>query len=153
MSGAKGSELLLLMVIQSPAIGPRQDRSGSRKSFKAQGRQLLAEMGRRAFPVAAWSSHPQKKDEKNLARFLISKRVNIGRPAIEPARVKRPMPDLVGMSLRKGLQRLAGMPLRVIIRGSGRIVDQSPRSGTLVAGPGTCLLTLSNEPDKVHAVH
>ena len=54
------------------------------------------------------------------------------------------MPDLIGMSLRKGLRLLDGSPIVINIKGTGEIVKQSPTPGTPLKQNMECLLTLES---------
>ncbi len=54
------------------------------------------------------------------------------------------MPDLRGMSLRKSLQLLQGFPVALAINGSGRVVRQSPPSGSELTRESSCSLYLEN---------
>ncbi len=54
------------------------------------------------------------------------------------------MPEVTGLSLRKGLQRISSFNLKVKIKGSGRIVAQNPASGEPLADAGDCTLTLES---------
>ncbi|MDF1577878.1 MAG: penicillin-binding transpeptidase domain-containing protein [Desulfobulbales bacterium] len=60
--------------------------------------------------------------------------------------VKRPdvMPDLQGLSLRKGLRVLQPFGVRVKVVGSGRIVDQEPAAG-VIFDAGECRLSLRTD--------
>ena len=58
----------------------------------------------------------------------------------------RIMPDLTGLSLRKGLRLLQGIEVEVRVEGSGRIVSQRPEAGKVLEKGGQCLLTLKNDP-------
>lgn len=63
------------------------------------------------------------------------------------------MPDLKGLSLRKSLRLLQGMPVELQIQGTGRVVDQKPRPGTSLKGITECVLILEKQenivPDKL----
>ena len=48
------------------------------------------------------------------------------------------MPDVVGISLRQAVSRLTSSGLQVRMRGSGMVVDQRPRPGTVVARGSVC---------------
>ncbi len=60
--------------------------------------------------------------------------------------VKRPevMPDLHGLSLRKGLRVLQTFGVKVTVVGSGRIVEQEPAAGAVFDG-GECRLSLRSD--------
>ncbi len=53
------------------------------------------------------------------------------------------MPDLIGLSLRKGLRLLQGAEIEVTVRGTGRIVSQSPEAGNVLEKGDVCILTLA----------
>ena len=53
-----------------------------------------------------------------------------------------PMPDLVGMSLRRALRLLQDKKVKIRIQGTGRVVAQSPSAGIPLDGVKECLLTL-----------
>ena len=59
------------------------------------------------------------------------------------------MPDLIGLSLRKGLRLLDGSPVIINIEGTGQIVKQSPPSGTPLKQNMECRLILKRH-DKVN---
>lgn len=63
------------------------------------------------------------------------------------------MPDLKGLSLRKSLRLLQGIPVELQIQGTGRVVDQKPRPGTSFKGITECVLLLEKQenivPDKL----
>jgi Penicillin-binding Protein dimerisation domain/PASTA domain len=52
------------------------------------------------------------------------------------------MPDLSGLSLRKSLRLLQSAEVDVTVRGTGRIVSQSPKAGEKLEKGGRCILTL-----------
>lgn len=52
------------------------------------------------------------------------------------------MPDLTGMSLRKSLRLIQGMPLEISIQGTGQVVAQKPPPGTPIKETTMCLLIL-----------
>ncbi len=111
----------------------------------------LAALGRRLLPVLAVSStfdhiaeHPGRKSEENYRRFLISRRLELPEEKKAYAGVDKVMPEVTGLSLRKGLQRISPYHLKVSIRGSGRIVAQNPAPGEPVAESGACELILSS---------
>jgi len=52
------------------------------------------------------------------------------------------MPDLIGLSLRKGLRLLEGSPIEIKIEGTGRIVRQAPPPGTPLKQDMECRLIL-----------
>lgn len=66
-------------------------------------------------------------------------------PAIEEIRVGRGaekvvMPDLTGLPMRKALSRIEGKGLIIKVSGSGRLVEQVPKPGTLIDRGEICYL-------------
>ncbi|BHH84078.1 hypothetical protein LA52FAK_23670 [Desulforhopalus sp. 52FAK] len=57
------------------------------------------------------------------------------------------MPDLIGLSLRKGLRLLEGSPVEIKIEGTGRIVKQIPKPGTPLKQDMECRLILERHED------
>lgn len=55
------------------------------------------------------------------------------------------MPDLEGLSLRKSLRLIQGMPLEISIQGSGKVVSQKPPPGTPIKETTPCLLVLKQD--------
>ena len=112
----------------------------------------LASIGQRLLPVLTEymnreyaDVHPVEKNQKNYRRFFISKRL---KPPEQKEHNNLPldsiMPDVIGLSLRKGLQLINAYDLKVSIRGSGRIVAQNPASGEPIAVADNCELTLES---------
>lgn len=58
------------------------------------------------------------------------------------------MPDLIGLSLRKSLRLLQGVPVDLKIEGTGRVVDQRPLAGASLKGVEQCVLHLATPEDK-----
>ncbi len=57
----------------------------------------------------------------------------------------REMPDLLGVSLRKSLRMLKGLPLSVSIEGSGWVVQQTPPAGTPLEKVTSCRIILERQ--------
>jgi len=66
-------------------------------------------------------------------------------PAAGPSEPNR-MPDLRGMSAREAATLAARDGLIVELKGSGRVVAQTPEPGTELEAVTTCILTLSRTP-------
>ncbi len=62
------------------------------------------------------------------------------------------MPDLAGFSLRKGLRLLQRADVHVTVRGTGRIVSQTPKAGKVLKKGEHCVLTLKIDPAPKDAV-
>lgn len=58
------------------------------------------------------------------------------------------MPDIVGMSLRKGLRMLDGSPVKIKIEGTGRIVRQFPTPGTPLKQNMECRIILGRHENQ-----
>lgn len=57
------------------------------------------------------------------------------------------MPDLIGLSLRKGLRLLDGSPIIINIEGTGEIVKQTPGPGTPLKQNTECFLILKKHDE------
>jgi cell division protein FtsI (penicillin-binding protein 3) len=55
---------------------------------------------------------------------------------------KEVMPDLTGLPIRSALTRIEGKGLIIKVSGKGKVVDQSPRPGTIVEKGEFCFLKL-----------
>lgn len=142
---AKAPTLLLLMVAQrdklyplvkSAAAAPDPEVSLARKILPAL---LAAAQGQRATAPAA------ERDPANFTQFLISRRMDFQEQPGAPSAGIGTMPEVTGLSLRKGLQRLNPYHLLVNIEGSGRIIRQSPGAGSPLHGVDECTLTLETK--------
>lgn len=146
---AKSPELLLFMVTQQDELGPFPD-THKRVSLTGFGKDLLGEMYASVEKSSdpghyVASAIPNKANQSNYTQFLISNRINYQEKGICGADRVKVMPQLVGLSLRKGLQRLNEYDLQVKIQGSGQIVSQLPAPGEPLQGIGECVLTLDPE--------
>ena len=50
------------------------------------------------------------------------------------------MPDLTGLSMRNALTRIEGKGLIIKVSGNGRVVEQTPRPGTMIEKGEICYL-------------
>ncbi len=75
----------------------------------------------------------EKVTRRPLKR-TIQETMHIGKP---PGR----MPNLRGLSMRAALNRIRALELKLKVSGSGRVVDQHPKPGTLVENGVVCFLT------------
>lgn len=88
---------------------------------------------------------PPVRSRENLRQFFISKRLQFHEgPEKGEAPVMR-MPQLRGISLRRGLQRLAPYRMRVKINGTGTIIAQYPLPDTALGESDECILTLDSK--------
>lgn len=55
------------------------------------------------------------------------------------------MPDLVGLSLRKSFRLLRGSRVQISFHGTGRVVSQKPKAGTILKRGEQCFLVLESE--------
>ncbi len=54
------------------------------------------------------------------------------------------MPDLVGFSLRKSLRLLQASRLKIVVKGSGRVISQVPEAGAMITKGDACELLLGS---------
>jgi beta-lactam-binding protein with PASTA domain len=50
------------------------------------------------------------------------------------------MPDLTGLSMRNALSRIEGKGLIIKVSGNGKVVEQTPKPGTMVERGDICYL-------------
>ena len=144
----KNPNVLLLMAVDYGTLYPLPPgATGTKKNKKD-----LAGVGRRLLPVITGYGvqeqivkHPAGKSEENYRRFLISRRLELPEQVKNYGLVNKRMPEVTGLSLRKGLQRISPYHLNVRINGSGRIVAQTPAPGEPLATTGVCELTLQSQ--------
>lgn len=145
LAPAKQPKFLLLMAIEQDCLQPLPDAKNSDKAALEQmGKDLLAMLIKTA-PPENLPAKPPEKSQENLRQFFISKRLNFRNTpgkANEPAPV---MPQMRGLSLRKGLQQIDKYKMKVRINGSGRIVAQYPLPGQPLTGVDECILTLDTK--------
>lgn len=82
------------------------------------------------------------EDEDDIVSFanVSTKRENSGKQKI----VRSTMPNLINKSLREAISILSDLNIRYSIKGSGRISQQSIKSGTPLNGSQICILTCSS---------
>ncbi|HHO47444.1 MAG TPA: hypothetical protein ENN06_03145 [Desulfobacteraceae bacterium] len=143
---AKAPKLVLAMLTSQDDLFPAAG------AMRQDSRQELAQLGTSILPVLLGESEklasepfPTEPDRANYSRFLISRRVNYQERETRTADADAVMPELTGLSLRKGLQRLNGHRLALTIEGSGRIVRQRPAAGHPLEGVQECILSLESE--------
>ncbi len=144
----KRPKIVMVMAVNHDGLLPLSPKMYRRKrnneTMAGLGRKLLprlaavcsAEESRPAFPLA--------KSEENYRRFLISRRLDINGQKHQYAAQKAAMPDVTGLSLRKGLRKIGSLNLEITISGSGRIVAQEPAAGTPLADAESCRLVLKS---------
>lgn len=135
--------MLLIMALERNTLDP-VPKAKKKSSLASVGKTLLTDLYREAGQEQV-AEYPAGKNQENFARFLISRRVEYTRLPESITGKEADMPELVGMSLRKGLQQLSRYNLRITIRGSGRIVSQSPPAGERLGTVERCQLILESE--------
>ncbi|MCL2458627.1 MAG: hypothetical protein FWF31_07230 [Desulfobulbus sp.] len=139
---ARQPKFLLLMAIEQDHLYPKTtDKGSGLGALETMGKELLAGFAKNQTTDAVEAVAPERSKE-NLRQFFISKRLNY-REA--PGKISEPvgtMPQMRGMSLRKGLQQLDKYKMKVRVNGSGRIVAQYPLPGQPLLGVNECILTL-----------
>ena len=142
---ARQPRYLLLVAVEQDHLYPRSNDKGSGlAALEAMGKELLAGFVRSPSTETV-SDRPPERSRENLQQFFISKRLNF-REA--PGKANEPvptMPQMRGMSLRKGLQQIDKFKMKVRINGSGRIVAQYPLPGQSLVGIDECILTLDSK--------
>lgn len=141
---AKTPALLLLMVAQRDELYPLVKAADA-------GAGMEAPFARKMLPALLAATAEQStagpaavKDPANYSQFLISRRMDFQDRPVAAGAEEEKMPEVTGLSLRKGLQRLNPYHLLVNIEGTGRIIRQNPPAGTLLQGVGECNLTLDS---------
>lgn len=139
---AKQPKFLLLMAIEQDHLYPKiNDRGSGLGALESMGKELLTGFVRSQTTEAVAAAPPERSKE-NLRQFFISKRLTYRET---PGKISEPvnvMPQMRGMSLRKGLQQIDKYKMKVRVHGSGRIVAQYPLSGQPLLGVDECILTL-----------
>ncbi len=138
---AGAPRLLLLMVVERDGLDPLPRRKGKELSLAGLGRKLLPKLAAR-LALQPPQQVPVARNPENFHQFLISRRIDYRESPGTMAEKEARMPDVIGLSLRQGLQRLGRQRVRVTIRGSGRIVAQQPAAGTPLHDVTDCVLTL-----------
>jgi cell division protein FtsI (penicillin-binding protein 3) len=82
---------------------------------------------------------------KNTSNLYSDRGASLEEQAIEEVRVgkgveKLVMPDLTGLPMRKALSRIEGKGLIIKFSGNGRVVEQTPRPGTVIEKGDICYL-------------
>ena len=142
---AKQPKFLLLVAVEQEHLFPKPNDKGSGlAALESMGKELLTGFVKSQSPETV-AAQPPERSKENLRQFFISKRLTF-REA--PGKVNEPvpvMPQMRGMSLRKGLQQIDKYKMKVRINGSGRIVAQYPLPGQSLLGVDECILTLDTK--------
>jgi Penicillin-binding Protein dimerisation domain/PASTA domain len=140
-------EMILLLVSRQEEIGPQQpDGAGSDFLDENIGDILpsmvaLQQVGRNLADMAEVTETEERNFKSGQKKDLNSSEVLSGM-LNEHILV---MPDLTGLSLRKGLRILQRAEVTVEIRGSGRIASQSPKAGKELKKGEPVVLTLKTD--------
>jgi cell division protein FtsI (penicillin-binding protein 3) len=82
---------------------------------------------------------------KSTGDFYSKKEASWKEPTIDGVKIgkgaeKAVMPDLTGLPMRKALSRIEGKGLIIKFSGNGRVVEQTPRPGTVIEKGDICYL-------------
>ncbi len=135
--------LLLIATEKDHLLPDLPQKKGEDGDLEQLGRNLLALLARQD-DTDKVAEVPPAKSQDNFHQFLISKRMNFTNA---PEKENEPvviMPQMRGMSLRKGLQQIDKFKLKVRINGTGQIVAQYPLAGQPLTGVDECIVTLES---------
>jgi len=82
---------------------------------------------------------------KNEAEFTPRREQEKSGPLVERVKMeegmgREVMPDLTGLSLRSAMSRIEGRGLIIKVSGNGRVVDQTPKAGTVIEKGDICYI-------------
>ncbi|MGD9949333.1 MAG: hypothetical protein AB7U29_12770 [Desulfobulbus sp.] len=135
--------LLLIATEKDHLLPDPPQKKGEAISLEELGKDLLAALARQEEPNMVAETPPAKSPE-NLHQFFISKRLNFKNTPEKDEEPVALMPQVRGMSLRKGLQQIDKFKLKVRINGTGQIVAQYPLAGQTLTGVEECIVTLES---------
>jgi cell division protein FtsI (penicillin-binding protein 3) len=151
MIPAKGSELVLLVTVDYPGFDPAGSGKAGVADLVSPGRKMI-------FPIVTLQqvmthlSDMMTAEEKEKMNYQLTQPSNMASPKAadtrEEAKGPAKMPDLMGLSLRKSLRLLKGASLDVRVQGTGRVVAQSPPSGSDLTDVKECSITLQTMVNK-----
>ena len=133
---------MLVMAVEKDSLMP-QLKSKKKETLANIGKDVLSRVMKR--PHGKRPAHPQQKNPENFHQFFISKRLDFQEPVEAAVAATVHMPELIGLSLRKGLQKINTHNIRVRINGTGKIIAQDPAPGEPLASVDECSLTLQKE--------
>ena len=144
---AKAPALLLLMVAQRDHLYPlaKSPAAGKDKQNPLAEKILPGLLTAARVQGTEAAKAPAQRDPANFTQFLISRRMDFQDRRGSASALAEKMPEVTGLSLRKGLQKLNPYHLLVNIEGTGRIVRQTPAAGTPLQGVSECTLTLDSK--------
>ena len=149
---AAGAELTVLLTLQdntfeiSPKVGKEQVSPLDALSELLPRIAVLQQVGKGLQSVAEPGEEPSgnfpgysglEKVRKELQASLQGDGADLNIPAV--------MPDVVGLSLRKGLRLLQDKECRIRVYGTGKIISQEPKPGVMLPENGDCVLKLKQE--------
>lgn len=143
---AKIPKFLLLMAVERDTLFPMPKQKQTEK-LTAIGEDVL-HAALQAMPKEqqiAEIPHPKQKSQENLRQFFISRRLDF-KEQVGHINAEVPiMPELRGLSLRKGMQKLNLQDVAVRVTGTGVIIAQHPAPGEPLGNVDECTLTLQKE--------
>lgn len=142
-------ELHLLVVIKRPLIYPEQRGKGEREiepviDAKARRISILHQVAGSVEDVLEPGAIGDGNYPGIAVRTFGGTRTIAAAPEVLPRKLSV-MPDLIGMSLRKSLRILQGVPLEITIEGTGRVIQQRPKAGTNLKKVQSCHLILERQ--------
>lgn len=145
LAPAKHPRYLLLIAIERDHLLPDQPGRAEEgaERLDRMGRELLVHLSKGEEQEVAVKV-PSGKSPENRRQFFISKRLNFKNRPDQQSEAVALMPQMRGMSLRKGLQQISQYKLKVRVNGSGRIVAQYPLAGQPLTGINECIVTLDS---------
>ena len=144
LTPAKHPKYLLLIATEQDHLLPDPPpEKGQAMSLETLGRGLLAALAEKE-ESSMVAKTPTTKSQENLRQFFISKRLNFKNAPEKEDEPVALMPQMRGMSLRKGLQQIDKFKLKVRINGTGQIIAQYPLAGQPLTGIEECIVTLES---------
>lgn len=142
LTPAKHPQYLLLLATEEDHLLPdAPNKEKAPDSLEQLARDVLSSLPKNK-DVDAIAGTPPPKSADNQRQFLISKRLNFQDAPERDSEPVAVMPQMRGMSLRKGLQQLGPLNVKVRVNGTGQIVAQYPPAGQPLAGIDECIITL-----------
>ncbi len=132
---------LIVIAIERDNIFPSL--KGKKRSLRTVGHNVLKKV--LSLTEQIGGKYPETKSEENYQRFLIGKRLDYKEAVEVVAENEIVMPEVKGLSLRKGLQQLNLHQVAIRVNGTGIIVAQTPSPGEPLQDIDECVLTLESE--------
>ncbi len=151
MIPATDPELVLMVVADLPGLDPGGSGRAGRVDLETPGLKMIYPIVtfEQVFTTLSGMMTAEKQEKKN---YRPNEPIKDGfrRPADVHGAVAGPvkMPSLLGLSLRKSLRLLKGVPVEIRVHGTGRVVGQDPAPDTVMADVKVCTLTLQPMVDK-----